>query len=463
MDRAQKNQLIYEQAFYWSGSSWQKVPLAGLEKIGPWYVGKAFASIPKSGDRTQFIGYICQNEGGVWRCGCKDTACSAPLWQLQSIEHARRVSEPKEDNGTPKAPRDASTWLMGYYIGYLAKDLPLSEVPFEKMTHVAVGRVNIGADGSVGRTFDMRGDSGIEMAEEAVRRAHREGTKALLWVGGPENTSAWRSATKNTTTRRALAKNLVALQKELGYDGFDINWEGLSGSDYDQLYEFVKTLRREAPKGTLVVLPVMWVRDTPSASKGVAWIEDIAPYLDRIFIMSYSMTGTWSGWQSWHSSPLYGAGTLTPSSIDSSVEAYLDAGVPKEKLGIGVGFYGRCFAPPITAPGQEFPATYPSNGITNLPYRTIREIFKDPEAEYAWDKKARAPYLFRESSSRTDAYCSYVSFDDERSIEEKTDFVRDENLGGMMMWTLAQGYLPEADRGDRHPLLDAASKGILGK
>src|SRR5258706_14581541 len=79
----------------------------------------------------------------------------------------------------------------------------------------------------------------------------------------------------------------------------------------------------------------------------------IAQQYDQINIMSYGMAGAWSGWKSWHSSPLYQQDSATPTSIDSSVKLYVAAGVPKSKLGVGIGFYGLCYTPPVTLPDQD--------------------------------------------------------------------------------------------------------------
>ena len=66
------------------------------------------------------------------------------------------------------------------------------------------------------------------------------------------------------------------------------------------------------------------------------------------------------GWLSWHHSPLFGEAPSHPTSIASTVQAYLNAGVPRAKLGIGVGLYGLFYNNPVTGPRQA--ATSGSNG-----------------------------------------------------------------------------------------------------
>jgi hypothetical protein len=64
------------------------------------------------------------------------------------------------------------------------------------------------------------------------------------------------------------------------------------------------------------------------------------------------------GWfgQGWHSnpfSPLTGATGHRPVSIASTIQMFVDKGVPREKMGLGLGFYGESYAPPFTGPDQD--------------------------------------------------------------------------------------------------------------
>lgn len=100
--------------------------------------------------------------------------------------------------------------------------------------------------------------------------------------------------------------------------------------------------------------------------------------------------------------------------------------------------------------------------MTSLPYSTILEVLKDPEAKYAWDATARVPYVYRPSSTRTSTYCSYLSYENEQSLQEKAAYLRKEGLGGIIVWTLGLGYVPDASSNQRQPLIDALYKGVVG-
>jgi GH18 family chitinase len=49
-----------------------------------------------------------------------------------------------------------------------------------------------------------------------------------------------------------------------------------------------------------------------------------------------------------------------------------------------------------------------------------------------------------------------ISYEDERSITRKMQYVKAMDLGGAMVWNIGTGYLPDESRSKRHPYLRAA-------
>jgi chitinase len=151
-----------------------------------------------------------------------------------------------------------------------------------------------------------------------------------------------------------------------------------------------------------------------------------------------------------HHAGLFGAenAPIGSRNADASVRQHLAAGIPPEKLVLGVAFYGRKFGG-VTALG---------NGV-NQPYEryegdpTYAELADQLVGQQGfvrfWDDRARAPYLWN-AASRV-----FISYDDPQSIGEKTSYVRANRLGGMMFWELSQ------DRNDE--LLDVIVKALRAR
>jgi thermitase len=89
--------LIYKNGYRHPGTQWTPLTLTcqgqsvSDGKGSTWCLGKATAAMPQT-DKW-FAAYTCQQISGLWKCGCRDSACSTTanppsggLWQLQGIK-----------------------------------------------------------------------------------------------------------------------------------------------------------------------------------------------------------------------------------------------------------------------------------------------------------------------------------------------------------------------------------------
>ena len=66
-------------------------------------------------------------------------------------------------------------------------------------------------------------------------------------------------------------------------------------------------------------------------------------------------------------------------------------------------------------------------------YKDFSSYFADSSGfTYYWDKKAKAPYRYSVSKKL------FATFDDKRSLEAKTKFIKKKKLGGIMFWELSE-------------------------
>jgi GH18 family chitinase len=185
--------------------------------------------------------------------------------------------------------------------------------------------------------------------------------------------------------------------------------------------------------------------------------------VDRFNLRTYSMAGDW-GWLSWHHSPLFGADTYHPTSIESTVQAYLNAGVPRAKLGIGIGLYGAYYNNPVTGPRQSLDGMqgWMNNGDwENNTQRLVNDnAFGQPGAQYHWDDVAKQSYItYSQPWNRgPNTPVTYLSYEDERSIQEKGKWVREQNLGGTLVWTVNYGWLPQQNA---NPQMQAVKQSFI--
>jgi chitinase len=223
------------------------------------------------------------------------------------------------------------------------------------------------------------------------------------------------------------------------------------------LLALLKELRAARPN-IILTIPVGWINANFPGDVD-AYYKDLAATVDQMNIMSYGMSGNW-GWLSWHSSALMGEGGLYPSSIDASVKRYLEVGVPAAKLGVGTGFYGQCWSG-VTQPRASLDNANEIANDNDMSFTNIRTLYQ-PNATRTFDAQAKVPYL----SSNTPfgpLGCNYISYEDEESIALKGKYIHEKGLGGTIIWTINQGYLPNAPVGQHQPLMQAMKESILQK
>lgn len=193
----------------------------------------------------------------------------------------------------------------------------------------------------------------------------------------------------------------------------------------------------------------------PAACSGFVGTDltEVAGVYNRLDVMTYGMAYTDRGWWSWHSSALTGGSGHTPTSVASSVQAYLDAGVPVSQLGVGIGAYGLCFSSPVVKPRQPLGGSTILRDDYHLQYRTIQTGYQ-PEMRKHYDTAAEAPYL-----SGNKKRCTYITYESPRSIAAKLAWAGRQGLGGVIMWTVNQQHLPGASEPD--PLLATVASGWL--
>ena len=186
-----------------------------------------------------------------------------------------------------------------------------------------------------------------------------------------------------------------------------------------------------------------WYLLTIGAGAGLGHIRHLevpalARKLDFINVMAYDYhTG---GAIAHFNAPLdAAAGDPTPeNNARASIEAYVAAGAPPDKLVLGVPFYGYGYAGVDSARKglfQKGSTKADESGAPN-PWTGALRFYRIAEARRSgfrryWDAKASVPWLY-DARTRT-----WITYDDTESLGLKADFARTRKLGGIMIWELS--------------------------
>ena len=150
----------------------------------------------------------------------------------------------------------------------------------------------------------------------------RYGTHLYISLGGYERSANFGPIVTNLKARARFIDNLVAYAHENGLDGIDFDWEFPANKIELEGYLALMTAIKQA--GLTVSVALYPYTDI-----------DLQPYriADRVYIMSYDR----------------GARHSTFEQAVKDLEFFREAGLPRDRLFLGVPFYGRQTIDPYTA------------------------------------------------------------------------------------------------------------------
>jgi chitinase len=368
-----------------------------------------------------------------------------------------------------KPAKDPGLKIFGYYSAwsiYSRKYYP-KDVPLDKITHLIYSFANIKWDKSSGTGTVVIGDPFADLQKNYgnepffapfkgnfyqfnVHYKKSYKYQSLISIGGWTWSKDFSNVASTEKSRRIFAKSVADFVVKYQFDGVDVNWEyptSESGpgtihrpedkTNYTLLVQCIRAALDESQKkdGKTYIM---------TASTAGTWrrIDEIEPlklskYVDYILLMSYEFRGQWDP-VTGHNAQLY-ANPKDPISdakpdykksrvnVHDGVQKYISYGVSKDKLVLGIPFYGRGYTGvPDTNNGlfQKFTGT-PQSPIGEpgfFPYPYCR-AFKGKEY---WDDVSRASWKYDGDF--------FLSFESPRAIISKIRYIKKYHLAGIMYW-----------------------------
>jgi chitinase len=272
--------------------------------------------------------------------------------------------------------------------------------------------------------------------------------KTLISVGGWTLSDTFSAVAADPKTRTHFAQSAVAFCKKYGFDGVDIDWEypgfaehGGRPQDKQNFTRLLAELHTAAKAQNPPLLVTIAAPAGPDHCRNME-VDRIHPYLDWINLMTYDMHGPWGSDQDTvtnHQAALYPPAVGSPDlSVNNAVRYYLSQAVPAHKLVIGMPLYGRVFANAsglYTSYNGAGPGTTAEMGIRF--FNDIKHNLLGKDYKPYWDNKAQASYLYSQSQKE------FITYDDEATLRLKSQFIKQLNLGGAMVWELGLDSHPQ--------------------
>ncbi|CAG9773042.1 unnamed protein product [Ceutorhynchus assimilis] len=271
--------------------------------------------------------------------------------------------------------------------------------------------------------------------------------KTTIAIGGWNEGSLKYSIMASTEDlRQKFADSVIKFIVHYGFDGVDLDWEyptarGGIPADKSSFVALLKTLKaRLSPWGFRLTIAV-------GIDDSYYDIENIADYVDYVHLMAYDLITANSNV----------TGLLAPLSIiKEKINIWLTKGLPKSKLILGVPTYARCFNLEDSknhAIGAPVTTTTCGGAWTDedgfLAYYEVAEMVNN---------RCQGTEI---SDDNVYSWCGdiWMSYDNVQTVQTKTQYVLDQGLGGVMIWSLDTDDF-NGMYGDKYALLSSIYKTI---
>lgn len=320
---------------------------------------------------------------------------------ISSCSKGPAQTEPEKKKAAKEDPAVVEPVKHHIFVGYVTYwDTVMP--PIELVTHVNY------AFGKVKSTFDAVEIKTTSRLQKIVKYRNEKcpEVKVLLSIGG-WGAGNFSEMAADSLKRLKFCQSCLDQCKKYGLDGIDMDWEyptsssaGISSSK-DDTKNFTKLMRDlRATLGPDLLLTM-----ASSSSAKYVDFKSCIQYMDFVNIMTYDM-----GDPPQHNAGLY-ASSMTHRSTDESVALHKAAGVPYEKIVVGVPFFGRQL-----------------NADDSPDYWEVEKFFD--KYTRMWDDKAKVPYLVDGNGTMQ------ISYDDSLSVHIKGEYIVEKNLPGAMVWSL---------------------------
>lgn len=336
----------------------------------------------------------------------------------------------------------------------------------------------------------------VDILQRLIKNGHAAGKKVCITIGGWTGSQYFSTAVENSANRETFAQNIANMVKLYGADGVDLDWEypGQSGApgnivqadDTDNLLTFLALLRQKLGQSAIISLATplnVWYGDNGAPKTDVS---AFAQYIDHVLLMNYDVWGASSN--PGPNAPMnYCGNSWQPgSNAVNAVKNWKAAGMPANKIMLGVPSYGYVSQSTATTlihrrshhmetmmarreaalarenlhMGNLRPrlqgsvekrsdlAARQSNGDISSFYNSQLEfnqlvqygvLGRDSNGGYtgrngytrAWDSCSSTPFLYNQGAS------TVVTYDDPASLKIKGEFAKAQGLRGTGMWDIS--------------------------
>lgn len=316
-----------------------------------------------------------------------------------------------------------------YFVGYvtLRSITSVTDTQAKKLTHLNLAFAPM-KDGETAMELNER--QLLEIAR--LRRANPSLAILVSTGGGGDRGHGEATATPEGLDK--LTESTIRLVEKYDLDGIDCDWEfpgdtGVIEEKYQHTALFAD-YRRKLDLLAQKTGKKYWLTTAAGAGEWYLNRTEIGKsheYLDFVNLMTYdSNTDSTVAGHHTHLFESKAPGCPRIQSADHNIRIMVEAGVPIEKILIGVAFYSHRWdmVPDVN---HGLYQNTPFKNMFGPSYTEIALKFEDKMGytKY-WDEDAKAPFLYNGTT--------FISYDDPKSVRLKCEYALEHHMAGAFYW-----------------------------
>ncbi|UJW57978.1 hypothetical protein HXZ66_11450 [Bacillus sp. A116_S68] len=281
--------------------------------------------------------------------------------------------------------------------------------------------------------FDVNQEGNLvftdKFRESFVADMHSRGIKVVPFLANHWDRTAGENAFKN---RHALSTEVAEYVETYNLDGINVDIEGVGHAYRDEHTDFIRLLREKIPAHKEVSVAVAanpngWT----TGWHGNYDYTELAKHADYLMIMAYD-----EHWQGSTPGPV-----ASYSFVERSIQYALNQQVPKEKVVIGIPFYGRIWK----TDGERNADGFLING-RGISHNQIQTVVNHYNGDIIFDEASQTPKavftvtdndpIISAEGVRLTAGDYVIWFDNEQSFKKKLELINLYDIKGTGSWAL---------------------------
>ncbi|PIC46339.1 hypothetical protein B9Z55_006064 [Caenorhabditis nigoni] len=353
--------------------------------------------------------------------------------------------------------------VIGLFNSYAGPEIKPNQ--FQKLTHAVFAYIQMNEDGSIGfqnngikeRFRYWRGKARNQESDSMIPSLVdlEASAKLMISIGGHDNSQHFSDIVSRPEKQKTFIQSILSFLTNNRIDGVEIFWKWPTEPERFKYTDFLEELKESMRRVNQNF--ILSIVAPPAGIDG--WengfdLDGILQHVDFVNVLSMDYYGPWPsqwGTPAGPTAPLFGGINEKKNfNVDFTMRYYEHETKNPSKFNLVIPFFARLWRHDLGSLAPEMDI-FRDIGLKNgqaegnvYMTRCVLEREKWDISKATWDEETKSAYVL-DARAKT-----YLTFETQRSIAAKIDYVKKMELGGVWIWAVNQDD-------DRYSLLNAVA------